>query len=257
MPLDQQYGQGAAGGAATPPPPGTPGTPGRGSDWRGSGRSNIVFGLILTLVGVLFLLHNLGIYYVYDIWRYWPLLLIAVGLSKVAFGRAGERTFGLVAIFIGGVFFVDNVFNWHVDLGELWPVILVIVGMSVVMRSIRGPRLPGDAADLSSVVREQAIVGGISRRNTSQSFQGGELTAFMGGCEVDLREARMAGPQAVIDCFTMWGGITITIPPDWVIDPQVSVFAAGFEDKTKVPVQPTGRLVLRGTAFMGGIEVKN
>ena len=67
----------------------------------------------------------------------------------------------------------------------------------------------------------------------------------------------MAGPQAVIDCFTMWGGITIQIPPDWALDPQVSVFAAGFEDKTRPPVQPVGRLVIRGAAFMGGIEIKN
>ena len=254
MPLDQEYGQDAAGGAPTPL---AAGQPKPGTDWRGSGRSNIVFGMILTLVGVLFLLHNLGIYYIYDIWRYWPLLLIAAGLSKVVFGRAGERTVGLIAVFIGGVFFIDNIFDVHVHLGQLWPVILVIVGMSVIMRAIRGPRTPGAAADMSSVVREQAIVGGIARRNTSQNFQGGELTAFMGGCDIDLREARMAGPQAVIDCFVMWGGIEIKIPADWVVDPQVSVLAAGFEDSSKVPVQPAGRLVIRGTAFMGGIQITN
>ena len=42
-----------------------------------------------------------------------------------------------------------------------------------------------------------------------------------------------------------------------VVDPQVSVFAAGFEDKTRPPVQPAGRLIIRGTAVMAGIEVKN
>ncbi len=251
MPLDQDYGQDRTANAA-PPAPASP----QGADC-GTGRSNIVFGLILTTVGVLFLLHNFDVFYVYDIWRYWPLLLIAAGLSKLLWGRGGERMFGAVAVFIGSVFFIDNVFGWHVHLGQLWPVILVIVGISVVARSVRGPRPPGESADLSSVVRERAIVGGISRRNTSQSFQGGELTAFMGGCEIDLREARMAGPQVVIDCFAMWGGIEIQIPPDWIVDPQVSVFAAGFEDKTRPPVQPAGRLVIRGTAFMGGIEVSN
>ena len=247
MPLEQEYGQGRPTPAAAKP------------DAAGGsgGRSNIVFGLILTLVGVLFLLHNLGIYYISNIWRYWPLLLIAAGLSKMVWGRAGERMFGAVALFIGSVFFVDNVFGWHVHLGQLWPVILVIVGISVVARAVRGPRAPGAVEDMSTIVREQAIVGGISRRNTSQSFQGGELTAFMGGCEVDLREARMAGPQAVIDCFVMWGGIEIKIPADWVVEPQLSVLAAGFEDGTKPPVQPAGRLVIRGTALMGGIEISN
>ena len=251
MPLDQDYGQDRTPNAATPPPASP-----EGANCR-TGRSNIVFGLILTAVGVLFLLHNLGLYYIYDIWRYWPLLLIAGGLSKLLWGRAGERMFGAIGVFVGLVFFVDNVFGWHVHLGQLWPVILVIVGISVLTRAIRGPRAPWAVEDMSALVREQAIIGGISRRNTSQSFQGGELTAFMGGCEVDLREARMSGPQAVIDCFVMWGGIEIKIPADWVVDPQMSVLAAGFEDSSKVPVQPAGRLVIRGTAFMGGIQISN
>lgn len=251
MPLEQDYGQGTA-------------PAGAGDDrrarrrrYRGGGGSNVVFGLILVTVGVLFLLRNFDVLYIRNIWQYWPLLLIAAGLSKVFWGRAEERTFGLVATFIGGVFLARTVFDVDVSLGQLWPVILVIVGVSTVLRAIQGPRAIGHADDLSSIVRERAIVGGIVRRNTSQSFQGGELSAFMGGCEIDLREARMAGPQAVIDCFAMWGGITIQIPPDWALDPQMSVFAAGFEDKTRPPVQPVGRLVIRGTAFMGGIEVKN
>ena len=251
MPLDHDYGQDRTGAAPSPPA-----TPESATCSRG-GRSNIVFGLILTTVGVLFLLHNLDVFYIHDIWRYWPLLLIVAGLSKAMWGRGGERMVGAVALFIGCVFFVDNVFGWHVHLGQLWPVILVIVGISVVVQSVRGPRPPGESADLSSVVRERAIVGGIARKNTSQSFQGGELTAFMGGCEIDLRDARMAGPQVVLDCFAMWGGIEIQIPPDWIVDPQVTVFAAGFEDKTKPPVQPVGRLIVRGTLFMGGIEITN
>lgn len=251
MPLDQEYGQ----PQATPRPPSAGGA--KSENAGHGGRANIVFGLALTLVGALFLLHNLGLFNIHNVWNFWPLLLIAVGLAKALGGRGGERTFGAVVAFLGFVFLADFVFGWHVHIGQLWPVILVIVGVSVITRSIRGPRPPGEVADQSSIVRERAVVGGISRRNTSQSFQGGELTAFMGGCEVDLRDARMAGPQAVIDCFTMWGGITIQIPPDWVVDPQVSVFAAGFEDTTKPPVNPAGRLIVRGTAFMGGVEVKN
>ncbi|MDQ3070472.1 MAG: cell wall-active antibiotics response protein [Acidobacteriota bacterium] len=220
-------------------------------------RPNIVFGLILVVVGVLFLLRNLEVYYFDEFWNFWPVLLIALGLSKAFSGRADERTFGWIMTFIGGVFFARHVLHVDVHLGDWWPVIPVIVGVSIMIRAIRGPQAPGEAPELSSVLSERAIIGGIARKNTSQSFQGGELTAIMGGCEIDLRDARMAGPQAVIDCFAMWGGIEIQIPPDWVVDPQVSVLAAGFEDRSKPPVQPAGRLVVRGTALMAGIEIKN
>ena len=67
----------------------------------------------------------------------------------------------------------------------------------------------------------------------------------------------MAGPTAVIDCFAMWGGIVIQIPGDWVVEPQVTVLAAGFDDNSKPPLQPGGRRIISGTAIMAGIEVKN
>lgn len=222
-----------------------------------AGRPNIVFGLILVAVGTIFFLHNLGFHAFDEFWNYWPLALVALGLSKAFSGRADERTFGWVLLFIGAVFSTRYIFGFDVRLGQFWPGILIIIGVSIVMRAIRGPAPPREALDGTSTVRERAFIGGIERKNHSQSFQGGELTAVMGGCEIDLREARMAGHEAVIDCFTIWGGIVIKIPPDWVVDPQVSVFAAGFEDSTKPPLQPAGRLVLRGTALMAGIEVKN
>jgi predicted membrane protein len=220
-------------------------------------RSNIVFGLVLVGFGMIFLLHNLDVHYFDRFWTFWPVALLAIGLAKAFSGRADERTFGWIMTFLGLVFLSRFTFGWDVHMRQWWPVIPIIIGVSMTMRAIQGPKPPRPAGDTSSVLRERAFVGGIARKNASQSFQGGELSAVMGGCEVDLREARMAGPQAVIDCFAMWGGIVIQIPPDWAVDPQVSVFAAGFNDQSKPPVQPTGRLVIRGTAVMAGIEVKN
>ena len=222
-----------------------------------AGRPNIVFGLVLVVIGLIFLLHNLDFHYFERFWNFWPLALLAIGLAKAFSGRADERTFGWVVTFLGAIFFARYTLGWNVHMREFWPVILVIIGISIVMRSIQGPQPPRGATDTSSLVRERALVGGIKRKNTSQSFQGGELTAVMGGCEIDLRDARMAGPQVIIDCFAMWGAIVIQIPPDWSIDPQISVFAAGFEDRTKPPVQPAGTLVLRGTAVMASFELTN
>lgn len=226
-------------------------TPGRAS------RPNIVFGLILVVVGTIFLLHNLGVHYFEQFWNLWPVALIALGLAKSFGGRADERTFGWVMVFLGVVFLARYTFGFDIRMRNWWPMILVLVGVSIIMRAIQGPKPPAEAHDSSSTVQERALIGGIARKNTSQTFQGGELTAVMGGCEIDLREARMAGPTAVIDCFTVWGGIVIQIPPDWTVEPKVSVFAAGFNDESKPPVQPAGRLIIRGTAVMAGIEVKN
>jgi hypothetical protein len=42
-----------------------------------------VGGIILILVGVVFLLQNFGILAWGEIWRFWPLILVAVGISML------------------------------------------------------------------------------------------------------------------------------------------------------------------------------
>jgi hypothetical protein len=78
------------------------------------------------------------------------------------------------------------------------------------------------------------------------------------GCEVDLRYATMPeGGEAVIDAFAFWGGVEIKVPEDWEVVNRVSAFMGGVDNKTRPLPNATRRLVVTGTAIMGGIEVKN
>jgi predicted membrane protein len=102
-----------------------------------------------------------------------------------------------------------------------------------------------------------AILGGVSRGNNSRAFRRADLLAIMGGCEIDLRQAAING-EAVIDVFAMWGGIEIRVPEDWTVVSRVVPLMGGIVDKTRPPQGASAhRLVLRGCAFMGGIEIKN
>jgi Domain of unknown function (DUF5668) len=49
----------------------------------GHRNQRLIPGLILIVMGLFFLLENLNIIFVEDWWRYWPLLLIAVGFAKL------------------------------------------------------------------------------------------------------------------------------------------------------------------------------
>jgi predicted membrane protein len=103
-------------------------------------------------------------------------------------------------------------------------------------------------------------MGGVVRRSNSQTFEGADLTAVMGGCEIDLRQASMvAGGEAVIDVFAFWGGIDIKVPEDWTVIVRAIPLMGGVEDKTRVPPAATTskRLVIRGIVVMGGVVVKN
>jgi len=63
---------------------------------RGSG--GLVIGGVIICVGVLFLLQNLGVLYVDEVWRYWPVILIVLGLSRAFTCRGwGGRIWGGIA----------------------------------------------------------------------------------------------------------------------------------------------------------------
>jgi hypothetical protein len=216
----------------------------------------LIFGLIICTIGVLWTLDSMGIadaeYYI----RYWPGALIILGAAKVWQARGGGGSLGgVVLILIGTALLSEHLLPVNIDIFDFWPMFLVFLGASLVWRSIVGRRAP--ASDGNTTISAVAVLGGVNRGNNSGAFRGGDLTAVMGGCEVDLRQARIDG-EAVIDVFAMWGGIDIRVPEDWTVIGRVTPLLGGFDDKTRPPQTASAhRLVVRGFVIMGGVEVKH
>ena len=63
----------------------------------------------------------------------------------------------------------------------------------------------------SETVNLMAVLSGVQRSSQSSAFRGGEVFAFLGGCDLDLRQASMPpGGEAVIECFAMMGGVSVS-----------------------------------------------
>ncbi len=222
--------------------------------------AQVLVGFLIIVVGVLFTLDNLDIIRAGDVLRYWPVGLVMVGLLKLWHARRdGHGWFGgVVFLAIGSWMLLENVIYITIDARELLPLLLVILGGYMVWRGFGGTRRdrPADGQGHFSAL---AIMGGVARRSNSQAFQGADLTAVMGGVEIDLRQASIpAGAPATIDVFAMWGGIDIKVPEDWTVITRVLPLMGGVEDKTHAPqTLPEKRLVVRGLVLMGGIVVKN
>ena len=217
----------------------------------------LLMGLLVIAVGVLFTLENLGVVNAHDYFRYWPGGLIAIGALKLWQSRGGGGTLaGLLFILAGTWLLLESLEIVTVSLWDLWPMLLVFFGASMVWRGVHGRQERG-STDSTATLSAVAVLGGINRGNNSRAFRGGDLTAVMGGCEIDLRQAAIDG-EAVIDVFAMWGGIEIRVPEDWSVSGRVMPILGGYEDKTRPPRgATTHRLVVRGFAIMSGIEIKN
>jgi len=220
----------------------------------------VVFGLIVIVIGVLFTLDNLDIIDASQYVRYWPAALVALGVTKLwQAGREGRGWMGgLILAVIGAWMLFERVAYIRIDLRQVWPLMLLCFGAYLVWRGVSGasrPRpLDGDA-HLSAV----AILSGIARGSNSPSFSGADLTAVMGACEIDLRQASIAaGTTAVIDVFALWGGMEIRVPEDWSVVTRVTPLLGGVDDQTRASQGAVSKRVeIRGTAIMGGVEIKN
>lgn len=219
----------------------------------------VILGGGLILLGVLFTMDNLELVDAEQWLRFWPLLLVAFGASKILSGIGlSDWVGGAIWIAVGGWLIAYDMDLVPYSLVDLWPLIFVALGVTLIARAFGGPRSK-DGVDTGAVVHGFAFMSGVERRSSSQEFKGGSLTAIMGGCEVDLTRARVPSGEASLDCFAFWGGIEVRVPPTWTVTSRVFPIMGGFEDNV-VPSEgeeQTGRLVLTGWAIMGGVEVKS
>jgi predicted membrane protein len=238
----------------------------------------VFFGVIFLAMGALFLLDNLNIVESRYVWRnFWPLLLIGWGASRLLAGDVG-RFLPWLAVGAGTMLLANRMFGFPLNVARVfWPVVLIALGAHILYRAWRRPAVvhaggPGSAsfaaggpeassdvlADASSTFKDSAFLGSVERRNISQSFRGGEATSFIGSVEIDLRESRMASTEALVDVSVMIGSVELRIPRDWTVESRVSATLGSFEDLTVAPVDASAkRFVVRGSVFMGSVEIRN
>ena len=293
--------------------------------------TQVVIGLGVLALGVIFTLDNVGVIDARDYLRYWPVILIGVGFAQIVQSCSWSAYTGALVWVVVGLWLLGrNTGLIRVGVWDVWPLVLAGVGGLLVFRGWRGydarrgrtrgggggsspdafdvgedgwitptpsvpspppagrtpdpfvssspagssapappgsalldlgasadPRMAGGLRDITTL-NAFVIMGGITRRLTTLDFKGGSATAIMGGAKIDLRQASIGQGEAVLDVLAFWGGIEIRVPEDWLVVPQIFPFMGGFDDRTgPPPVGTRKRLIVRGLAFMGGVEVRH
>lgn len=243
--------------------------------------AQIVLGLAVIVTGLFFLLANLGLIDVDFTVHLWPSLLIVFGILKIMQTRSTRGYLvGAGLMLTGGVLLLNAMGVFHFEWHTLWPILLILLGVSVIFRSPGGRRMRRRASRGESaaggvptlpyafdkpratrdgeegVVDITSVLGGHSSRLDVPFFRGGDITAIMGGCELDLRRCSIEG-EAVLNVFSLCGGISLKVPPDWSVVLQGVPILGGFEAKTIAPPDGAKRLLVRGYSILGGLEVRN
>ena len=228
--------------------------------------TQMIIGLFVIGIGLLFLIDNLGWLDLDLRIHILPTVLIGAGILKAMQTRSQSGVvIGGLMIVAGSLILLKEMGLIYIGWNTLWPLLMIAAGIAVVFKSninrsaaSQPSGSPLDKADGESVVDYTAIMGGFKHRITTQDFRGGEITAIMGGCDLDLRQSSING-DAVLNVFVLCGGITIKVPIDWTVVFDGLPIMGGFDEKTVPPTGPGSgkRLIVRGSVIMGGMEVRN
>ena len=191
-------------------------------------RSGRTGGWILVGLGVLFTT-EISYFHRWDLWRWWPLAVIFVGVMIMA------KAF---------------------DSSTPAPPPATAAPPPPFPPGHASPLVDFKPGSLEPKISEFAFWSGVERRVSSPAFKEADLTAIMGGIDFDLRQASADQGQAVIEVFVLWGGIEITVPPDWAVSNEVTAIMGGAEDSSTGTQQSRNRLVVKGFVLMGGVEIK-
>lgn len=106
-------------------------------------RKQIMWGLVLIAVGLICLLDRMDLVDLRSLWHYWPLLIVAAGISQtIGYPRAKEFTNGLWTVFIGLWLFavLENILG--LSFRNSWPLFLLMWGLQMVLAPVIQRRFP-------------------------------------------------------------------------------------------------------------------
>jgi hypothetical protein len=210
------------------------------------GGTKLILGIFFVIHGLLLAADNLGALVAGDYLRFWPAVILLIGIYKI--WEPGRQLAGGILIAVGAAMLAVNAGWIRFSLFDFWPLLLIAAGVVIVARATGVQVAGGDDG--------QTIVAVMTTRKVSpREFSGARAVAVMGGLELDLTDAAMPQSPAVIEAFTMWGGIEIYVPDTWEIIGEVVPLMGAFEVLIAPAGAPQRQLIVRGAAIMAGITV--
>jgi len=92
----------------------------------------------LIFIGIIIFIENINIINSFDIWDFWPVVFILIGISSLTKNQkqAPSSLTGIVFLIIGGYLLLENfdlIPYFDIDLSMIWPILLILFGLRLVL----------------------------------------------------------------------------------------------------------------------------
>ncbi len=229
---------------------------------------NSALGSILVVVGVAFLLSNLGLIPegLSDFLFSWQVILILLGLVGLCRGSVAG---GVTLILIGGIYLIPNILDMlGIDYSSfnlysiLWPAVIIFFGLWLIFhkRDLKKMKSFGKThshTTYDGAVNYDIVLNGIDEIFLGPSFTGGEINTIMGGAKLDLRRTKLSEGDTILKISSIMGGVTLLVPMDWNVVIISDSILGGFTDQRHGNGEyKDRRLVIKASFFLGGGSIE-
>lgn len=237
-----------------------------------------IFGFLLILAGTLFLAFNRGWLdpALRDVVFSWPMIFVLFAFIALSKREYWGILFWLI---LAAFFLVPRIASVYPDAlpgidGDFaknyWPVLLIIVGIGVLIKMLFRKNMSCCRKDNESlnvteiegtdgVYVRKAVFGGHEDIFLEPVFRGGKIDVVFGGVELDLRRTALPDGDTHILISTVFGGVKLYLPDDWLVVIKVDATLGGVENKRVLKAMPSdgsSRLIISGDLILGGCEIR-
>ena len=213
-------------------------------------KRNLFWGIVLIVVGILFLGRNMN-WWNFSIFfeGWWTLFLIVPSIISLVRKESMGTSFLILVLGVLMLLASQNVIDWSTIWKVFLPIIIMVVGLSIIFgnRKVKTKMVKGNAKEYV------AIFSGVDEviNKIENDFK---MTAVFGGIELDMRDVVLES-DLVIDCFTLFGGIDIRLPKDVKVEVNGLPIFGGVENKYRNNHEAKVTVYINHTTICGGVDL--
>ena len=221
--------------------------------------SNLLWGLIFIIVGVVFGLNALGISDINIFFDGWWTLFIIVPCFIGLFND-DDKSGNLIGLIIGACLLLGclDVVEFEIIWKLMVPFILVMIGLSFIFKDLINSKIKKDIKKLNKNDLKECCACFSSQDLDfgNEEYKGSSLTAVFGGIKCNLKDA-VIKEDVVINTTSIFGGITIYVPKDVNVKVSSTSIFGGVSDERKDKIKDSKYTIyVNATTMFGGVEIK-
>jgi hypothetical protein len=223
----------------------------------------MIVGIILILLGIVFALDSMGVLYAGDLFSWWPLILIGIGVTRMAQSRSPEQRIGFGILTVIGVFFLLR--NLHVPWlhrRDIFPVMLLLVGGLLVWQALFRRRAvpsgagPSPAEETLAAARER-LADRADRPVPSEALPGTAAAADTAGSTRGAWVGRTStGDASVLHEFAFMGGGDRVVRSQDFRGGEVTAIMGGFHFDLRSAAMAGDSATIEIFTLWGGVDFR-